>query len=298
MSREQLEEYRFSILKSGNFPMETGDFPLGIMVHHNEPAHMLHTHDYVELIIVEGGSGMHLTETFEHLLVPGDVFVIPQGMKHGYRDCTNLTTTNILFTMPLLQGFREDLLLIPGFHTLFVLDPQQSQQTIDRKGFMSIAPDEAAHVQSLIVRMQHELRSKCVGYRSVCILVLAEVIIFLSRKASVGNPDVHTERLAVVLSYMENNYCHNLTLDQLGRIANLSPRTFQRVFRRHMDTSPFDHLLNIRLRHARILLENTDLSVGEVASKTGFGDGAYFARQFKRMFRISPSVFRHTIRQP
>ena len=48
----------------------------------------------------------------------------------------------------------------------------------------------------------------------------------------------------------------------------------------------------LRLRYARWLLNNTALSVTEVAIEAGFADGAHFSRQFRGAFGHPPSLHR------
>ncbi len=53
-------------------------------------------------------------------------------------------------------------------------------------------------------------------------------------------------------------------------MINLSPRSFQRVFSSYMGISPFSHLLNVRIQHAKKLFKETELTISEIAYATGF----------------------------
>lgn len=267
------------------------DFPLSI-IKQNEEDHVLHIHDFIELVIVEHGTSIHFTKTFQHMIVAGDVLTIPKGVKHGYKNSIDLEITNIIFDISMLDSFPEDIKHIPGFYSLFMLNSLQQKRIVKKKGFLSLDSDEIAHVKQLTNRMLHEQQEKRIGYKSVCMLALADLIIFLSRRASKHNLATHTKNLAEVLCYMEKNYAQNISLDQLSRMINLSPRSFQRVFSAYMGTSPFNHLLNVRIQHAKKLLKETELTISEIAYATGFGDSAYFTRQFKKIFYSSPTNYR------
>ena len=54
----------------------------------------------------------------------------------------------------------------------------------------------------------------------------------------------------------------------------------------------------IRLQHAWILIETTQLSMTEVAAAAGFCDSAHFSKQFKQFFSVSPLEGRHATRKP
>jgi transcriptional regulator GlxA family with amidase domain len=172
----------------------------------------------------------------------------------------------------------------------------QHKRAVNKKGFLTLRPEEISTVRQMTKRMANELQNRISGYKSVCVLTLADLIIFLSRKAARHNIASHSETLAETLCYMEKNYTENISLEKLSRIAGLSPRNFQRLFKNYMGLSPFNHLINIRLQHAKKLLEESALNISEIADATGFGDSAYFARQFKKTFRISPTEHRKQTR--
>ncbi|MFA7184493.1 MAG: helix-turn-helix domain-containing protein [Victivallales bacterium] len=269
----------------------TEDFPLFIQ-NTSTRDHVLHSHDFTELVIVEYGKGIHFTSNYRHMVATGDVLVIPKGMKHGYEDSEKFRITNVIFDLSLLDSLPETFKYIPGFQSLFLLNPFQRKKAVNRKCFLTLEPEQIDHVKQLTGRMTHELREKRIGYQAVCTLTLADLIIFLSRLASKHNLSMHTNKVAEALSYMEKNYANHISLGQLSRAAKLSPRNFQQIFKDYLGISPFRHLIKIRLQNARKLLLETDLSIGEIAYAAGFGDSAYFARQFKKVLRTSPSDYR------
>ena len=60
---------------------------------HNQRA--LHKHDFIELAIVLASYGVHLIEQTRHPIGPGDTFVIPPNIRHGYADTQSLSLINI-----------------------------------------------------------------------------------------------------------------------------------------------------------------------------------------------------------
>jgi AraC-like DNA-binding protein len=56
--------------------------------------------------------------------------------------------------------------------------------------------------------------------------------------------------------------------------------------------SPMAYLLEERLNYSRALFYDRDLTIGEIAERSGFNDPLYFSRQFHRHFGASPTVFR------
>ncbi|MGF0036458.1 helix-turn-helix transcriptional regulator [Victivallis vadensis] len=75
-------------------------------------------------------------------------------------------------------------------------------------------------------------------------------------------------------------------------LSGYSPVYFDRLFRQHTSQTPHRFLAELRMRKAVDLLENTLLSVKEVAERCRFRDSAYFCRAFRRAFGRRPGDFR------
>lgn len=85
-----------------------------------------------------------------------------------------------------------------------------------------------------------------------------------------------------------------LPLKALAAHAAMSPRTFTRRFRRETGMSPGAWLAGQRLIRARQLLEQSALSVDQIADQAGFGTGAALRQHFSRSLGTSPSAYRAT----
>lgn len=98
--------------------------------------------------------------------------------------------------------------------------------------------------------------------------------------------------LIEVIELMENHIADPLDLDQLSRIARMSPRQLNRLFNQHLGVSTIAFYRQLRLDKAHVLLEHSGLNVGDVAKATGFFDTAHFGRCFREAYRCSPSDVR------
>lgn len=81
-------------------------------------------------------------------------------------------------------------------------------------------------------------------------------------------------------------------LDRLADVAGLSSFHFLRVFRRVFGETPHDMTRRCRLEHARALLAEGVMSVGEVASSIGMRNRCAFSRLFREWFGVPPSAVR------
>ena len=84
----------------------------------------------------------------------------------------------------------------------------------------------------------------------------------------------------------------NLTNKHLAQRCGISEVYFRRLFREQTGTTPKQYVLNIRLQHAKRLLSETALSVGEIAERCGFSNPYHFSRTFREQTGTTPSNYR------
>lgn len=142
------------------------------------------------------------------------------------------------------------------------------------------------------LRFHTEMDSKPTAIESSTLLreFVGEMILrYGSRPATslrLGN-----ERRAVkrVKDCLESRYAENLTLEELARIANLSPFHLVRVFRKEVGLPPHAYQTRLRLNHAKALLAQA-ATIGEAALKAGFFDQSHFTNHFRKVFGYPPGV--------
>jgi AraC-like DNA-binding protein len=74
--------------------------------------------------------------------------------------------------------------------------------------------------------------------------------------------------------------------------VNLSPSRLSHLFKRETGVPPQEFLKQIRMYHARTLLEDTFLSVKEIMALCGFNDASHFIRDFERVYGKTPRRYR------
>ncbi len=102
--------------------------------------------------------------------------------------------------------------------------------------------------------------------------------------------------LAHLLTWAQQRLEQPLTVTDMARQANTSPRHLGRQFRSVVGQSPIQWLLIQRVRRAQELLEVTDQSVQAIALATGMGTATTLRRQFKRIVGVPPDSYRRSFR--
>ncbi|MCP9624277.1 helix-turn-helix domain-containing protein [Nocardia otitidiscaviarum] len=110
-------------------------------------------------------------------------------------------------------------------------------------------------------------------------------------------PEPGTEGTAPTRAWALRHLDHDLGLATLAAHACMSVRTFTRRFKAETGVAPGTWVLQQRLRHARHLLETTDLAVDEVARRAGLGTAASLRHHMRTELGVAPLAYRRTFRR-
>ncbi|WP_250286048.1 helix-turn-helix domain-containing protein [Frankia sp. CiP1_Cm_nod2] len=108
---------------------------------------------------------------------------------------------------------------------------------------------------------------------------------------SVGREDV---RVRTAIEFMRDNLHLPLSLADMAGSAGLSPYHFLRVFQASTGLPPRRFLTRMRIDVARRRLEDSDLSVTDIAQQCGFSSASQFSTAFRREIGMAPRAFRRS----
>lgn len=100
---------------------------------------------------------------------------------------------------------------------------------------------------------------------------------------------------AIVVStveIIESHYAEHIGLDSLANKLFVNKYYLIRMFKKYMGITPYDYLIKYRLNQAKSLLENSSLSISDIAFKVGFSDSSYFIKVFKQHEDTTPLSYR------
>jgi transcriptional regulator GlxA family with amidase domain len=89
--------------------------------------------------------------------------------------------------------------------------------------------------------------------------------------------------------FMEMNIEEPLSMDDISEQVGVSSRQLERLFKRHLNTTPTQHYLNLRLRRAREFLLQTNMSIMDVTVACGFQSASHFSKAYRSLFNYPPS---------
>ncbi|HEY7748253.1 MAG TPA: GlxA family transcriptional regulator [Aestuariivirgaceae bacterium] len=177
---------------------------------------------------------------------------------------------------------------IPGFSEAFPdIKVTGSLFEIDRDRFSSAGGTTALDLMLALIAGQHGADLAA----SVAEAILHSPIRHHSEHQRMSLPariGARHPKLVGIIEEMEKNLEEPLSPSVLAKQAGLSTRQLERLFRRYLDRSPKRYYLELRLKKARSLLLQTDMSVINVALACGFSSPSHFSKCYRAFYGRTP----------
>ncbi|MBI5117095.1 helix-turn-helix domain-containing protein [Candidatus Poribacteria bacterium] len=100
------------------------------------------------------------------------------------------------------------------------------------------------------------------------------------------------QKVKMIQRFLEANLSRKHTLGSVGEKFGLKEKALKALMLRHFRMSFTDYVTSLRVAEARRLLQSTDLTLGQIAHKTGFSDQSYLTKVFKSQLGMTPTEFR------
>jgi transcriptional regulator GlxA family with amidase domain len=108
---------------------------------------------------------------------------------------------------------------------------------------------------------------------------------------------VSPDRLEDLVEWIRNHLDRPLTIEDLAQRSKMSARNFQRVFTRQCGMPPAKFIERLRVERARLIIEDTGLSMAEIARKSGFDSEQRMRRAFNRVLGVNPVDYADRVRR-
>lgn len=239
-----------------------------------EPGYFLHRNNYDSflLMLITDGQCTVTTANGTFTASKGDVVLLNCYEPHQYQSDTGWESYWIHFDGPMARGYYDQITAVHGLH-LIPKHLQTIEQTIAKiyKIFCDHEEIEEATISKYITCLLTEL--------------------LLSATPAKESP--HKMRsLADTISYINEHFSEQLSLEQLAEQASLSPFYFTRVFTKETGMTPHQYILSARINFAKFLLKTTNMSVKKIGYNAGFTSESNFCSTFRKWENLTPSEYR------
>jgi AraC family transcriptional regulator len=206
-----------------------------------------------------------------------------------------------------------DLFVYPQGETMYVNMPQPVELTCIQlaPAVLVAVADEAGctarvaaggslradDVTTMATLLEGEVRSGCEGgrfYGEHLAYALAAKLIQRYGAADDVRADrrMHGRKLAAVLDHIHAHATEDLSLEDLARVARLSPFHFSRLFKASTGLTPHQYVLQWRVEEAKRLLRHSRMEIADIAYRLGFRDQSHFTARFRKITGATPKRWR------
>lgn len=256
-----------------------------------------HSHSSYELHYIPHGKGILRINQNKYDIVPGTFYLTGPGVYHEQAtdkiDPMTEYCINFDYNVKKSNSSKDS------------TPSQEIDMLVQALGEFNFwfGHDENANME-LFERIYDELNTQLVGYYTSVRNYITQIIInvlryYLKQKASyiIPRKTLNDNRRQTLDKLLYENY-KDITMNQLADNLMLSTRQLDRVIKQLYSVSFKEKLLSIRVDNAVQLLRNTDLSVEDIAVKTGFNHSSYLSRTIKSRTGLSPTAHRKLCPDP
>jgi YesN/AraC family two-component response regulator len=261
----------------------------------NEWGYPKHKHNFFELTFILHGTGQHTLNESTIYYKKGDVFFLTPKDEHEFVIATPTKFGILKFTE---QLFLEKANLASSTHWRKNLDTVIFYANIIPESIIAYDADRE-QLFNLYGLIKNEIENSFVYGRSVLIELFGALLIIISRnlKSSLKeNPKSVTsekEKIDSILTYIRQNVLDKDRI-KIKAIADeffMSSNYVSIFIKKHAGISIKQYVIQTKINMAERLLKQTDLTISEIAKKTGFVDSSHFNKIFKKYSGINPSEY-------
>lgn len=250
-----------------------------------------HWHEELQFCIVTKGNINFNVDGDSIILSEGEgIFInarqLHQAKNYKGSDCSYIS---VVFNSDFISSFAGSLINIKYIQPY--IDNSRINYCILKNDI-----DWKSVILNNIFKIYEEYNKMEMGFELHIFILLIEVwnILIKSYFVSFPNDNAGNNSLHIknIIGYICDHYMEKIELNDLAKEVNLSKSTCCREFKKYMNCTIFEYIINYRLVASSNLLISTNDSISDIAYQCGFGSTSYFIEKFKMKTGVSPSIYR------
>lgn len=294
-----MEDKMFFYKAKEIFPTEM-PFKIFRTTHNFEQAQ--HYHDYIQIWYVKHGECIHYFNGVPHKLTKGNIFVLPPNVPHSM-STSDMNNTELI-GLEFLESFVNEEIYNKSDNHLFdfayiepfIVSLDKIKPTFHLDGTV------AKTIEELLEETLNEYEAREKYFELFIKANLLKILAIITREYDKGIDkekqniiEKYKQAMNDALNYMRTNYQNKIYLEEVCRIATMSPTYFSYVFKQITGRTFTEYLNYLRIMKAKELLNSSNKTVSAISYEVGFNDPAYFDRVFKKEVGMSPGKFRKVL---
>ena len=268
---------------------------------HDSPS-PLHMHEMIQINYIAHGRAHHTINETTHELVKGDIFVIPPYVPHRLSDCgdSKCQIIELEFLPEFILGKHRTMERIESVFDFAYIEPFLVSEC-DVRPRLNLSGKTQVTVENMLDNMFDEYNMKKTSFLLALKALVLQLLVYVGRlfKENIEKGDTahlferHRAAIASAISYIDENFNEDISIEKISRIAMLSQSYFSYLFKSMTNKTFVEYLTELRLNEAMKMLRNTNKRVVDICFETGFKNVNHFNRTFKNYVGISPTQYRH-----
>lgn len=271
------------------------ELPFSVTVTRDKRISETHWHDYLQIWYTVSGEYRHTLDGVTYTQKTGDAILVFPYMLHSI----DTSASKFPETMLVCISIRKDELTrqcIPFLsHTycdasfdLFRLPPFVSLREKDKAVADNLFNDILEEYDRKMAMHFNKIFSFIARFFELCISNSTDCI----SKYDLVSMRAKFECIDNSMVFLLSNISEPITTSELSRCAMMSERSFLTAFSSTIGQTPHDYIIHLRMQHAVSLLRKTNMSIAEIAEKSGFYDSSHFNKKCKELCGMSPLAYR------
>ena len=266
------------------------------VIERNEPHFKspFHYHPEFELVYVKESTGKRIIGDKLDTFSSGDMVFIGANLPHVWlNDEAYYKEGSTLQAKSIVLYFNKDL-FSKNFYEL-----RESAKIIDLFNRASRGIKVIGDTQKQVADKMEEITKKYDFDRIICLMELLNMLAaskdieYITNEGYTGTIlQTKPDRLSEVYKYITGNYYNDISLEEISKIANLSPTAFCRLFKQRTSRHFVEYLNEVRISNACKFLLETNLNISEIAFQCGYKTLSNFNKIFKKTTALSPKEYR------
>lgn len=253
-----------------------------------------HTHDFIEMMYVCGGSITHVFGNESVTLNADDLIVLGKDTRHSILAAgENDLGMNLIISVDLFETLLNTL----RQKSQLSVEPLERLLNHGEQNFCVFHASDSISVRNLIESMI----SAVVCEKSVNAYILQQSLeLLLCYLAAMPNeaplsdlPYTLPSVKQKIFNYIQTSYS-SATLTEAAEMTGLSPSYLSRLTEQLFGRGFKTMLTDKRFDAACALLRSTDLPIGEIINRVGYENNSYFHKEFKKRYGTTPNGYRKT----
>lgn len=223
---------------------------------------------FTRIYMVTSGTGYLHYRDVDVQMTPGNIYVIPAGLRFSYSCENGFCKTYFHLSIPLPNGYD----LLESINDCLCFSDEETVNSI------------TDCIQSESVRDVIKIKAS-----------LYSLIYRCMESFTQNAPGAFSDHIAKAMEYIEANLSAALTAEQVADALCISTERLRKTFRAEMGVPVGKYIHNRVMNKAELEVRRGEFSVQEISEKFGFCDQFYFSRCFSEKYGMSPTKYRKKI---